>query len=58
MMPENMIKFSLVVNKSDSLKPKSLLEVAREARSVRTVLEMPFVNFLRKLGRGLAPDTP
>ncbi len=45
-MGSNTIKFTLSPDKSDNLKPTSLTETARDARSVKTVLDMPFANYL------------
>ena len=45
-MGSNTIKFSLAPDKTDTLKPKSLTETARDARSVRAVLDMPFSQYL------------
>ena len=45
-MGSNTLKFTLVPDKSDNLKPANLTETARSARSVQTVLAMPFSNYL------------
>ena len=45
-MGSNTLKFTLVPDKSDNLKLANLTETARNARSVQTVLAMPFANYL------------
>ena len=45
-MGSNTIKFSLDSDKRDGLQPKSLTEAVRDARSVSTVLNLPFSNYL------------
>lgn len=42
----NIIKFKLEADKSDSLKPRNLTEIARESSSVNKVLKMPFSYYL------------
>lgn len=42
----NIIKFKLEPDKREALKPNGLVDIARDAASVKTVLEMPFRYYL------------
>lgn len=42
----NTIKFTLVADNNEPLKPHSLTEIARDAPSVKTVLALPFAHYL------------
>ncbi|MDQ2798957.1 MAG: hypothetical protein M3Y13_04860, partial [Armatimonadota bacterium] len=45
-MGSNTIKFSLAADKTASPKPHSLTEIVQRDPAVKTVLEMPFVNYI------------
>ena len=45
-MGSSTLKFSLAPDKSDGLPPRSLAEIVQKAPSVKTVLDMPFANYL------------
>lgn len=45
-MGSNTLKFSLVADKSDGVEPKSLAEIVLKAKSIKTVLGLPFASYL------------